>query len=244
MISIAVPAFNEEKKLAEAIDTILEGARAAGDPPLEIIIVDDGSTDGTAGVILKLERRLPFVRSIRHPRNMGFGASFKDAIGAARHEKICLFAGDNVTTAYTVMNLLRHRDRADVVVAYSVNTEVRSVLRSSLSTIFNLAYCVVFGVHMKYLQGAPCFPVARLKELNLRTDGPGLLAEINVKLLRSGATFMEIDGYYNPGRQINSAISLHSLMRTLGGFLSLAYEIHIGDRARYRRAPRRVIPAL
>ncbi len=244
MISIAIPAFNEEKNIAAAVAAILAGVKAAGDFPVEIIIVDDGSTDGTPGEIRALERTHPFVRSIRHERNMGFGASFKDAITAAKYPKICLFAGDNITTPYTVMNLLKHRDEADLVVAYCLNTEVRSTFRSGLSTIFNLIYCVVFGVHMKYLQGTPCYPVARLRELNLRTNGPGLLAEINVKLLRGGATFMEIDGYFNPERQINAPIRIYSLAQALGAFLTLVYEIHFGSRSRYGRTPRRIIPAL
>lgn len=244
MISIAIPALNEEERIRATVDAILSVTKEMGGIPVEIIIVNDGSTDGTAAEIGRLEREFPFIRSIHHRKNMGFGVSFMDAVRIAKYEKISLFAGDNVTSPYTIKNILKNRNAADVIVAYPLNTEVRSPFRRIVSTLFNLLYCATFEVHMKYLQGAPCFPVARVKELDIRASGYSVLAEINVKLLRSGATFMEVDGYFNPQPQMNSSIKLRSLVKALSSFLGLVYEVKVRDRSRYLSPPRRIVPSL
>ncbi len=244
MISVAIPAFNEEKLIRATVNTILAATKEMGNIPIEIIIINDGSTDGTAVEIERLEQEFPFIRSIHHRKNMGFGASFKDAIKAAKYEKITLFAGDNVTSPYTIKNVLKNSGAADVVVAYPHNTEVRSPFRHSLSTLLNLLYCITFEVRMKYLQGAPCFPVARLRELDIRTPGYSILAEINVKLLRTGASFMEVDGYFTPQPQSNSTIKLGSLLQALSAFLGLVYEVKIRNSSRYLSPPKRITPPL
>src|SRR5436305_23683 len=132
LISIAVPVLNEEKRIRAAVASILGAAKCAGDFPLEIIIVNDGSSDGTGDEIRALEREFPMVRSIHHEKNMGMGASLIDAIKAARGEKICLFPGDNGTSAYSIRRVLENRDKADVVIGYFINTEARSAFRHGI----------------------------------------------------------------------------------------------------------------
>lgn len=242
MISVFIPAFNEEKRIAPTVETILSVAKEMQDLPIEIIIVNDGSTDGTAEEILKLEKKYPVVRSIHHQTNKGMGAGFQEAIRTAKYDKITLFAGDNDVGRFTIGNVFKNLNAADVVVAYPLNTEVRSAFRYSLSTIFNLIYCVTFGVHMKYLNGTPCLPVARLRELDISAGGYSILTEINVKLLRSGATYFEIESYFNPQAQKSSAVSLKSLFRVVFAYFRLVYEVYFRNRARYGSKPKRIIP--
>jgi dolichol-phosphate mannosyltransferase len=82
-LSVVVPAYNEERSLLPCIERVL--AIANGDLELEIIIVDDASSDGTANVALGLAARYPEVRVLRHAVNEGKGAAlhtgFREATG-------------------------------------------------------------------------------------------------------------------------------------------------------------------
>jgi glycosyltransferase involved in cell wall biosynthesis len=82
-LSVVVPAYNEERSLLPCIERVL--AIADNDLDLEIIIVDDASSDGTANVALGLAARYPEVRVLRHAVNQGKGAAlhtgFREATG-------------------------------------------------------------------------------------------------------------------------------------------------------------------
>ncbi|HTF93121.1 MAG TPA: glycosyltransferase family 2 protein, partial [Verrucomicrobiae bacterium] len=83
-ISIVIPVFNEAQNLAEVLAKIraLELAQA------EIIVVDDGSSDGTADIALNAGANV-----IRHPYNIGNGAAVKSGMRAARGRLILLMDG-------------------------------------------------------------------------------------------------------------------------------------------------------
>ena len=243
LVSVVVPVLNEEKRVRLAINSIRSAAKSAGDCPLEIIIVNDGSTDGTAQEVARLEREFPEIRSIAHPVNKGMGRCLIDAIAVAKGEKICLFPGDDGTAPYSIKRVLESKDKADVVIGYFVNTEERSYFRHGISTLYNLVYCLTFGIHIKYLQGSPCFPVQKVRAMKLSTDGYGILAEINIRLIRSGSSFLEVDGYLNKDNGKKSVtIRPATLYRVVRDYLRLWYEIFIRNPSLYKQKPHRVTP--
>src|SRR5579862_8003539 len=86
LVSILVPLYNEE----EFIEPLLERVQAAPLPAglaREIIVVDDGSTDGSADIVADIANRSAgVIRLIRHDRNQGKGAAIRTAIEHARGE--------------------------------------------------------------------------------------------------------------------------------------------------------------
>jgi len=83
VLSIVVPCFNEEPSLAK----LLEGFAAGGTGgPFELLLVDNGSTDGTDRALRRLaaEPRYAFARSIRLPENLGYGGGIRAGLEAAR----------------------------------------------------------------------------------------------------------------------------------------------------------------
>jgi glycosyltransferase involved in cell wall biosynthesis len=83
MISLIIPVYNEEKSLAQLHAEIRETARRA-DLDVEVLFVDDGSTDGSWDVIADLARRDSRVRGIRFRRNFGKAAALNAGFEAAR----------------------------------------------------------------------------------------------------------------------------------------------------------------
>src|SRR5688572_31349454 len=78
--SIVVPAYNEQGAVVATLERALEAARGLDVGPVEVILVDDGSTDKTA----ELAAGVPGVRVLRHERNRGYGAAIKTGFAAAK----------------------------------------------------------------------------------------------------------------------------------------------------------------
>ena len=77
--SIVIPARNEEGCIAETVDALVRATGAAA-IPTEILVVDDGSTDGTAACVHGLEKRYPEVRLVENHGRHGFGMAVRTGI--------------------------------------------------------------------------------------------------------------------------------------------------------------------
>jgi len=107
--SVIVPVYNE----AEGIDSVLNALAEHLPPEAEIIVVDDGSTDGTPEV---LERHGSRVHVVAHPHNRGYGAALKTGIREARYERLVFIDGDGTYPSERIPDLVRRLENADMVV--------------------------------------------------------------------------------------------------------------------------------
>lgn len=92
-LSVVIPAYNEEQGIAEIINRVLSvhpSLRAAGVNELELVIVDDGSSDKTAEIV----RDQKGARLIQHPHNRGYGAALKTGFSQSRGELIGFLDAD------------------------------------------------------------------------------------------------------------------------------------------------------
>lgn len=242
MISVIIPALNEEQNLLATILNIVKAAEHCKVFPYEIIVVNDGSTDGTAQVISEIEKRYPFVKSIHNEKNIGIGLSFLKALKDVKYEKVTIFPGDNYSTLYLIENLFKHVNSADLIISYTINTECRKKIRNVLSTVFCTIYMVAFDIHVKYVNGSPIYPTKVLKSLNLFSTRYSIFAEITIKLLRSGVKYMEVEGYMNPEAKKSSALKIRNLVEVIFSFCYLLYDIHFKNRKVYQQKSERVIP--
>lgn len=112
MISVVIPALNEEIAIGATIAGISEVLTAAKLVPFEIVIVDDGSTDRT-GVIAAAEG----AKVVRHPHNVGYGRSLKNGIAAAQYDIIAICDADGTYPVSAIPELVRlHREGFDMAV--------------------------------------------------------------------------------------------------------------------------------
>jgi len=116
-LSIVIPAYNEEKRLARAIPQI--AAFVAPKGTFEIVVVDDGSRDGTARVTEELAKTHPQVRLISYKPNRGKGGAVRTGMLAAEGRYV-LFADADQSTPITEMDKLLvklERDGYDIAIA-------------------------------------------------------------------------------------------------------------------------------
>ncbi len=123
-LTVVVPVF-DEAKAASRLAARLEGVRSRCAFPIEFILVDDGSTDGTREVLAGLpEGRF---RVIRHSRNRGYGASLKSGVRAARYAWVAITDADETYPDERLPELFQRAvsEELDMVVGARTGTSVR-----------------------------------------------------------------------------------------------------------------------
>ncbi len=148
-VSVVVPAYNEEVGIAAAVRSL-----AASDyPDLEIIVVDDGSTDRTAAIVAALA--LPRV-SLINQANAGKPAALNAGVAAAHHDVLVMVDGDTVFEPGTVRELVR--PFADPIVgAVSGNTKVGN-RRGILGRWQHVEYVIGFNLDRRMYDTLRCMP--------------------------------------------------------------------------------------
>jgi len=239
IISICVLAWNEETNLPLTIDNIIDAAASVNGVELDIVVVDDGSTDGTAGVCDLYEKKYNFIRSIHHKQNKGIAAGVKGSLELARGEKFLILPGDNDISQDLIVGLFSASRTADVSMCYFVNKEMRGRGRNTLSAIFNLIYMCTFNVFVQYITGPAVYPVALLRSFTLHSRRISIPVELTVKSLLSGCSYQEIAGFMRQGKAGSRAFSLRNLFETIRTYLMLVWEIKFRGSV-FKNTPKRI----
>jgi glycosyltransferase involved in cell wall biosynthesis len=239
-LTVAIPALNEEESITAAVQSALAAAATVPDLAVEIIVIDDGSTDRTAEVAEELSRKHSNVRLLRNPINLGLGASIRRAINEARSERFLFIPGDNDIPVVTLELLFNNAYLADLVMVFLLNDETRGRTRYLISTMFRLIYTTFFDLYLIYVNGPAVYPVSKLRELKLHSTRFSIVAEINVKLLRQGLTYVELPSNRQVGLKGSTSATLKSLVETARVFLQVLADVYFREPSRYNKRPTRI----
>ena len=239
-LSIIVPAYNEEKAINKTIENSLALKKYFPNIDLEIIVIDDGSFDNTYNFVKKKYGSFNEVRLIKNQKNLGLGSTIKKGIKLAKKDKFIFIPGDNDLPQSMLKELIKNINRADIITTFFINDEIRGRFRNFISQIFLLFYSSTFNIFLKYINGPAIYPTKKLKKLNLQAKKFSIVAEINIKLLAQGLSFIEISGYRQNNNEGSSAISFVSFLETIFTYLYLVYEVKIINRNKYNKMPKRI----
>jgi dolichol-phosphate hexosyltransferase len=209
MLSLVMPVYNESGTVRSAIERVL----AVDYPcPVELVVIDDGSTDDTAEILQELNGQ--GMRVVRHPHNIGKGAAVRSGVAEAVGSHMIILDADLEYSPDDIPAMLGPvlRGRADHVFGtrvFGLNTRYQSFRFAmggrALTLVANILYdsCVT-DMHtcLKLL------PVADFQALHLSEDGCGLDTEISARLLRSGLRPFEVPVSYD-GRSIEQGKKLN-----------------------------------
>jgi glycosyltransferase involved in cell wall biosynthesis len=191
-ISFIVPALNEERNIAGAVRTCEEAADGIASE-YEIILVDDGSQDGTGELMDDMARANPNVRVVHNPRNLGFGGAFKAGLAVVTMDYVVRVCGDDQVPVAGVRRILGEIGKADFVVPFIANpAEFRSYGRRFGSWGFTRLVNLLFGLRVPYYNHCVVFRRDAVQSIRIATDGFAYQAEALVKLLRAGYSFTPI----------------------------------------------------
>lgn len=190
-LSVLMPAYNEAATLATAIARVLAVEYPC---PVELVVVDDGSTDQTAALLAGLGDRLV---SDRHPVNRGKGAAIRTAAGLATGDYLIVCDADLEYVPEEIPTLLRPVLAGDAEVVYGTRSFGSHTAYSFWYVIGNktvtLAANALFNAWISDLE--TCFkllPLPLYRSLDIRSAGFGMEAEITGKLLRRGIRPYEV----------------------------------------------------
>lgn len=150
-LSVVIPAFREEKLIVATLETVQMFLAHQG-YAFEILVVDDGSPDGTAAVVERMHAQHKHVRLIRHTANQGKGAAVRTGMLAARGTYALFADADNSTPVEELPKLLRAAEAGtDIVMASRYLPESRIAVRQSpfrrfMSRAGNLLFWLVLGL--------------------------------------------------------------------------------------------------
>jgi glycosyltransferase involved in cell wall biosynthesis len=116
-LSVVLPAYNAASFLTPVLADWTAALNAVG-REYEILLVDDGSTDGTAAQLEALAKLNPRQRVLQHGTRRGYGAALRTGIDAARHPLVCLATCDRQYQPADLPRLLGTSDKADIVIGY------------------------------------------------------------------------------------------------------------------------------
>jgi len=143
-ISIVVPCWNESGNIEAMFSRV---TRALSESTLEIIFVDDGSSDSTAKEISALEIRFPeIVKLVQHENNLGVHRSWKSGINEAKYQLICLIDGDLQNPPEAILDLITayENEMADFVLGSRTSLAGDARKNTTPSRFFNFLTNLIF----------------------------------------------------------------------------------------------------
>jgi len=191
-LSVIVPAYCEAGNIVGTLENV-SAALAGLSIDAEVIVVDDGSTDGTGALVRDNAHRFPAVKLLVNERNMGFGWTYRRGVAAATRDHIVMVHGDNAWGADTLREFFSHVGEADVIIGYTRDMwKSRTWRRAAISKAFTRVVNLITGRRLQYYNGLQIHKAAVLKSLTIQSSGYGFQAEVLVKCLRRTRTFIEV----------------------------------------------------
>jgi glycosyltransferase involved in cell wall biosynthesis len=199
MLSVVLPAHNEAENLRPLLR---EGFAALGPlaDPLEFVIVDDGSTDGTWLVLEELAREEPRIRPLRHARNLGYGAAVATGLAAARHELVLLCDADRQFDLADASAFLDLANEVDVVVGRRAPRQ-DPCFRRLLGEAWSRLVGNLYGLGVNDVNCAlKLFHRRALETVEIRSRGALVNAEILAQVRGAGHRIAEVPVRHYPRR--------------------------------------------
>lgn len=199
-LAIVLPAFDEAENLTQAVAEVARALDAIG-PDWEIVIVDDGSSDGTGRLADEIAQRDARITTLRHPQNWGKGAALRTGV-AATTASIVGYTDTDLPFDMEALGRAYARlveTGADLVAGVRVNRERYSLRRRIFSGSYNALVRALLGLPLDDVGFAlkmmrrETFVAARLQ-----SDGGFVDVELMARTLRAGGQIERIGVEFTP----------------------------------------------
>lgn len=194
-VSAVLPAYNEAEIIADVIDRTGTALIDNGVDSFEIVVVDDGSVDGTASAVEALVDRLP-IRLVRHHHNRGYGAALRSGFETAGGEAIWLMDSDGQFDPADLKLLLPCYRPDRMVAGYRAHRRDSLLRRLYHRAFFGLVRLLLGQTARDVNCAFKLFP--RALGVGLSTDGAMISTELILRARRAGFGIAEIAVLHYP----------------------------------------------
>lgn len=212
------PAYNEEENVERTVRLALEQIGPVVDS-LEVLVVDDGSSDRTAELADALAAADPRVR-VHHQPNRGYGGALRAGFANARGELIAFSDGDlqfDLTELRLLLDRLDDpaRPAVDGVIGWRIKRR-DPFHRIFIAKTYNAIASIVFGLRVRDIDCAmKVFRREAFDGLRLTSDSPFLSAELLIKLRARGVRMAQLGVHHFPrAAGTNTGASFRKILRT------------------------------
>jgi len=225
-ISAFFPVLNEEGTIEKLTQDLLSILHSKFEHR-EVIIINDGSTDGTGQIADELCRQNDgYVRVIHHDQSSGYGNALKAGFAAAQYDLVFFTDGDyqfDMNYLYRALSLIEGHD---IVVGYRQNRK-DSKLRILLARGYNLLVRILFGLRLKDIDCSfKLFRRTALEKITIESQGYFIDTEIMVKAKKHGLKIKEFGVKHLPRTSGKSKVRMKHIFVTLLEIAKLWKRLH------------------
>jgi len=224
-LSVFFPAYNDSGTIASMVIRTVQAA-AKLTPDFEVIVVDDGSADGTADIADELARTYPQVRAVHHPINRDYGAALQTGFRSATKELIFYTDGDAQYDPTELATLWDRIEDADLVNGYKIS-RADPLHRIVIGRVYHYIVSVMFGLR---LRDVDCdFRLMRraiFERINLEKTSGIICVEMMKKIQDAGFRIVEVPvHHYHRAFGTSQFFNFRRLFRTGRDLLILWYAL-------------------
>lgn len=235
------PAYNEEENVEQTVQLALDQVGPMVDS-IEVLIIDDGSTDRTPLLADQLAAADPRIR-VHHQPNRGYGGALKAGFANASSELIAFSDGDLQFDLLELRLLLDRLDdparkHVDAVIGWRIKRR-DPFQRIFIAKTYNVIVSLAFGLRVRDIDCA--MKVFRRKvfdDIRLESDGPFLSAELLIKLRARGVPMAQVGVHHFPrAAGTNTGASLGKILRTFRDLGRLRWNLWFDREATLKARP-------
>jgi glycosyltransferase involved in cell wall biosynthesis len=196
-LSVFFLCYNDKNTIANLIETALSILKDIADD-YEVVVVDDGSTDGSGQILESLAKKCPELRITHHEKNLGYGAAIKTGLKLCKKELIFYTDGDGQYDINEIQKLLEFIDGVDVVNGFLYKRR-DPFYRIVLGRIYQLLLRLLFKIPISYIDcDFRLFKKYVIDNLNLESNGGFVCAEMIKKIIDRGYRIKEVAIHHYP----------------------------------------------
>lgn len=196
-LSLVLPAHNEAENIEAVVDRACEVLPKVT-KAFEIIVVNDGSQDGTGAIIDRLASERSEVRAVHHDVNRGYGAALTSGFQAATGDSVMFMDADRQFDIAEITALLPYVPYYEIVAGYRIQRR-DPLYRKLYGKMFGLSVWLVFGLRMRDIDCAfKIFRADLLKDLRLSSPGALINTELLLRARQRGASIVQVGVHHYP----------------------------------------------
>lgn len=226
-LSIVIPAYNEEDNLEWLVKDMLKDAPKLGLTDLEIVIVDDGSTDKTSKIADNLAKERKAVRAI-HKENGGYCSALLAGIKEAKKDYIAYFPADGQTLMRDISKCIPLLGKVDLVLGDRGERLDYSSYRMFISYVYLILLRIFYGNPYRDINWFHIWKKEKIQNMKLTSKGIFILAEIVIRFRDKKYLIKEASVPYRSrmgGETKNAKLSI--AWQTLGDLLRFWIKTHL-----------------